>query len=570
MAQDEMRGVLPIDDAEGEVAQGRNIIAVIGIDAYTYWPKLQNAVADAVGVQRLFVEKLGFTMPFPALLNSDATADKIMELVTDRLPGVLQEFDNVVLFYSGHGHTRVSKIGERQVENGYIVPVDAKLENWADKIRTDDFLENVSQLPARHVLLIIDACHSGFALSGMNAYRSAVTYEETLARNVSRKVISSARRDELALDGGPIPNHSLFTGTLIQGLNWGAADLDRNGLVTSYELGLYLQQQVGQASASKQTPDFGSFHLDERGELVISLRDDTFDAVKTRAFIAMLNHDVNMLQALVQQLTAQRAGAAETLYLQFRLQFMQNDYDGALRTLEQLCDMPFDEGAIPLTRAEVDALGVQIAYRKQILQMPPAALPVKISLQLQTDAGEFEDAPLAQFSGGEAYEIAEGATARYVVENTTAAPAHLYAVTITPHGRIVVSPLLEGEDARIDGLAAGARGSSQKFQISGLPSIVENRIVYAPQRISQLLFADVVATRMPNMGFNIPVEAIPAEKLVGMQVQPVYYQIVSQNTPVSWNAVAIRQAYGRIVLDVEESPDLPAVADAGDAGPGLL
>ena len=78
------------------------------------------------------------------------------------------------------------------------------------------------------------------------------------------------------------------------------------------------------------------------------------------------------------------------------------------------------------------------------------------------------------------------------------------------------------------------------------------------------------ATRMPNMGFNIPFEAVPVEKLAGVHVQSVYYQIVSQDTSVSWDAVSIRQAYGRIVLDLEESPDIPDVSGLGDAGPGVL
>lgn len=58
---------------------------------------------------------------------------------------------------------------------------------------------------------------------------------------------------------------------MINGFNWGAADMDGNNFVTSSELGLYLQQRVGQSSKSQQTPDFGSFQLDDRGELVISL-----------------------------------------------------------------------------------------------------------------------------------------------------------------------------------------------------------------------------------------------------------------------------------------------------------
>lgn len=541
------RSVEPILDAETEPqVQGRNLIAVIGIDMYTSWPKLHNAVNDALGVQKLFVEKLGFVMPFPPLLNADATLENITALVTDQLGNVAQPQDNVVLFYAGHGHTRISKIGELEKESGYLIPVDAKLENWADKLSTDYFLENVSQLPARHVLLIIDACRSGFALSGMSAHRSAVTYEAKLAQNVSRKVITSARRDEDALDSGSMPNHSLFTGTLIEGLNWGAADIDHNGLVTSYELGLYLQQRVGQASDSKQTPDFGSFTLDARGELVISLRDDTFDAVKARAFAAMLNYDVPKLQQLAAQLKLLRPNAVETLYLDFRLRFVQGDYDGAVALVIQLLGMGFAEGVIPLSRSDLEALAVQLPYWKPVLALAPGSLPVKIDFQIQALSGEFESAPHVSSAVAQAYQVNDGAVVRYQIENTTGAPAHLYFITITPHGRLIVGPLLEDDRARIEGLAPGTVGFGQKFKVKGLPGIIENRIIYAPERVSKLLFPATVAAR----GLDV----IAPETIATLQMQPVFYEIVSDNNVLA-NATSIRDAYSSLVLDAEESED---------------
>ena len=551
MAQDETRGAVQVQDAEGALSQGRNLLVVIGIDAYTYWPKLRNAVSDALGVQKLFVEKLGFTMLFPPLLNADATADNILALITDKLPGALHETDNLVFFYAGHGNTRVSKIPGSEIENGYLIPVDAKLENWADKIRTDDFLENLSQLPAHHVLLVIDACRSGFALSGMKAHRSAISYQETLSQNVSRKVISSARRDEDALDSGPMPQHSLFTGTLIEGLNWGAADLDRNGLVTSYELGLYLQQRVGQASDSKQTPDFGSFGLDDRGELVISLRDDTFDAVKARAFGAMLNHDADALMPLVTQLNVLRADAAETLYLQFRLQFMQDDYDGALATLTRLSQINFDDGAIPLTRGDVTALLVQLAYWKPILKLPRSQLPVNVTMQIETRANEFENAPRVAFGADSAFQVQVDAVARYQAENTSDANAHLYFITILPNGRLLVGPLLEDETTRIDGLAPGAKGAGRKFQVKGLPGIIEMRIVYAPQRFARLLFPEMVAARA--------LDVISPETVAALKSQTLFYEIVSQDVGAI-DAMSIRNVFGSLLLDVK-----PIMMDAGFA-----
>lgn len=272
------------DDEEVKpVREGRYIIAVIGIDDYAHWPKLRNAVSDAEGTQKLFVDKLGFVAPFPPLINDNASQDAIGALVQDEMPKVLKEDDSLVLFFAGHGHTHTNNMAGRNIETGYIIPVKARTDRLSDYIKMDSLLYDIGQLPARHVLLILDACHSGFALgTAMKTYRDSVKYKEELISRVSRKVITSARREQRALDSGPVTGHSLFTGTLVHGFDTRKADLDGNGLVSSYELGLYLQQQVGQSSESKQTPDFGSFHFDDEGEMVISLRDEMLDVNKAQ------------------------------------------------------------------------------------------------------------------------------------------------------------------------------------------------------------------------------------------------------------------------------------------------
>ena len=97
---------------------------------------------------------------------------------------------------------------------------------------------------------MLDSCYSGFALArAVDSFRGEFRYQRDLSLRVSRKVISSARRNQLASDKGPLSGHSLFTGALIDGLESGSADLDGDGVLTSSELGLYLQQQVGRATA---------------------------------------------------------------------------------------------------------------------------------------------------------------------------------------------------------------------------------------------------------------------------------------------------------------------------------
>lgn len=332
--------VLDVEVEFEPVKQGRSLVVVIGIDEYVHWQKLKNAVRDAIGLQQALIDKLGFSAPIAPLFNEAATKTAIASLIEDRLREELQEDDNLVLFFAGHGHTRVDKVGGKVVgETGFIVPVEAQgpKEVWSDYIKIDPLLQSISCLPARHILVILDSCHSGFALGeAMKISRDAVRYEKDLSSRISRKVITSARREQRALDGGPIPGHSLFTGTLVDGFNWGKADLDNNGLITSSELGLFIQQKVGQASESRQTPDFGAFYLDDRGEMVISLRNQSFDALKARAFSALQCGEITTFKELTQQIVTLKSSSPEALYLEYRLKLLESNIKEAATAAQKL------------------------------------------------------------------------------------------------------------------------------------------------------------------------------------------------------------------------------------------
>lgn len=287
MGGDDTRNLTLLPDSDaGPVHRGRHIVAVIGIDAYACWRKLNNAVSDAKGVQRMFTEGLGFRELVPPLFDAEATQQAITSRLLDELAPQLEPDDSLVVFFAGHGHTEAIQLGAKKVKTGYLIPVEGRLpqeRKFSAYIELDSFLKNLAKLPARHVLLILDACYSGFALgSSVEVLRSYERYTDDLGRRLSRRVITSAMEDQPALDTGPIPGHSLFTGTLIEGIGGGRADAETKGFVTSSELALYLQKTVGSASDSRQTPDFGSFALDDRGELVLALRGETFNKAQAR------------------------------------------------------------------------------------------------------------------------------------------------------------------------------------------------------------------------------------------------------------------------------------------------
>src|ERR1051325_9867112 len=86
-----------------DTSSGRMYVAVVGIDHYRAWSKLDRAVSDAHGARDAFV-KLGFTELRPPLLDDAATGAALHRLVTDEMRS-LHSDDSLVVFFAGHGHT---------------------------------------------------------------------------------------------------------------------------------------------------------------------------------------------------------------------------------------------------------------------------------------------------------------------------------------------------------------------------------------------------------------------------------------------------------------------------------
>jgi very-short-patch-repair endonuclease len=255
----------------------RKQIVAIGIDQYRSWNRLHNAVNDARGALAAF-KAHGFEEFRPALIDDAATHDAMEDLVSDDLRALGPE-DSLVLFFAGHGHTVSNKLGRGTViKDGYLIPFDAdpqggKTTSW---INVKNWLAEVSKLPAKHILVILDACHSGIALDEVIRWRGEASIANepfsVLRTRRSRRILTSALDTQLALDSGPRPGHSLFTGCLIEGLTGSLPSEPGLPAFTASELGYYVRRRVeSYPSSNKQTPDFGALLFDDRGELVIDL-----------------------------------------------------------------------------------------------------------------------------------------------------------------------------------------------------------------------------------------------------------------------------------------------------------
>lgn len=266
----DVAGVSGVAGVDGWVPTGRRYIQAVGIDHYREWRTLRNAVSDARGAAAAF-EKLGFTA-LPPLINRAATSSALRELPQGPLNKLGPE-DSLVVFFAGHGHSRALPLRGATDATGYLVPVDAPAptdEPRGGLIELVGWLNELARLPPHHILVFLDACHSGIALDAAKLrYRGAAPTRDgrdALRRRRSRRVITSAFPDQLALDSGPVPGHSLFTGALIQLLGG-----ELTGPTTGAELFHHLRIKLFDHPGPEQTPDFGEFPYHERGELVLDL-----------------------------------------------------------------------------------------------------------------------------------------------------------------------------------------------------------------------------------------------------------------------------------------------------------
>lgn len=235
---------------------------VIGIDEYKTVSPLGYAVSDAIAIKESLVNELGFPEAEVTLLtNADATKKSIQRAFQRFARDDVGIDDKIVVFFAGHGHTRTGIRGEV----GYLVPHDADLEDFSTFIRWDELTREADMIRAKHMLFIMDACYGGLALV-RNASAGSTRFLNDMIRRTSRQVLTAGKADQVVSDsGGPIPNHSVFTGHLIEALQGKAETTE--GVLTASGIMSYVYGKVANDKNSNQTPHFG--HIDGDGDMIL-------------------------------------------------------------------------------------------------------------------------------------------------------------------------------------------------------------------------------------------------------------------------------------------------------------
>lgn len=163
------------------------------------------------------------------LLDEKATSANIVKAM-EKVFQKAGENDIVVLFYSGHGY-----------EGGFYV-YDGCLEY--DKIR-----QSMAKSKCKNKMIFADACYSGKIRTGGNSSSQTQINE---AKKANVMLFLSSRSNEVSYERLGMEN-GFFTTYLQKGLR-GAADENKNNIITAKELFEYVHKNVVEISGGHQHP----------------------------------------------------------------------------------------------------------------------------------------------------------------------------------------------------------------------------------------------------------------------------------------------------------------------------
>jgi hypothetical protein len=235
---------------------------VIGVGRYqsTDIPSLRYSVADAEALYQVLVGPGGFRKDHVLLLSDKSEKPPTLRNIKWALGTFLarsaKKDDTVVIFFAGHGAPEVDQRGvERDGLAKYLIPADADPDDlYSTALPMDEMQTIFSRVEAERMVVFLDACYSGAAGGRtFSAKRTRATnlddqFLERLTRSKGRAIITASRTSEVSIELAEL-GHGIFTYYLVQGLK-GAADLNKDGIVTVQELYEYLEQQVAQKSRS--------------------------------------------------------------------------------------------------------------------------------------------------------------------------------------------------------------------------------------------------------------------------------------------------------------------------------
>ncbi|HEV2915110.1 MAG TPA: caspase family protein [Pyrinomonadaceae bacterium] len=205
---------------------------LVGIDKYQYVRPLTGCVADARAMLTLLERNADGTPNYDCnLLVCEAGNPKRGDGLTkqrlrEACRRLFSEPGEVVFYFSGHG--ALTETG------GYLATSEAQHDDWG--IPMQDIIKYANDSKAPDILIILDCCYSGDLGNPPVLNQPYGNPLALLRENVT--VIAASRDYQSAMEAG---GHGLFTSTVLEALDGGAAD--HMGWVTAPSIYSYVERR---------------------------------------------------------------------------------------------------------------------------------------------------------------------------------------------------------------------------------------------------------------------------------------------------------------------------------------
>lgn len=246
-----IKGVTETSQADETLSEiGDYYALIIGVDYYIddRINDLDQPIADATKLYQVLLDNYTFDKENIIFIKNPSRSDIIIML--DELGNTLQENDNLLFFYAGHGYW------DEEKELGYWLPSDAMQSNTANWIRNTTVQSYIGALNTKHTLLIADACFAGGIFKTRRVFNDAPKAIEKVYALPSRKAMTSGTLKE-------VPDRSVFLEYLLKRL----AE-NREKYISSEQLFTSFREAV--LNNSPNVPQYGTIHNsgDEGGDFI--------------------------------------------------------------------------------------------------------------------------------------------------------------------------------------------------------------------------------------------------------------------------------------------------------------
>jgi hypothetical protein len=223
----------------------RAVAVIVAGQDYQQAPKVDYAARDAAVLKRYLTKALGFREENIILLRNPGKADfERVFGIKGKPQGQLYNYvrkgeSDVFVYYAGHGAP------DLKTKEAYLVPTDAQ-PSYIDLqgYPLSTLYENLAQIPAKSMTVVLDACFSGAYDKGMIIEQAsplpvAAVMEQPVG---SMNVATACGAGEVA-SWYSDKRHSLFTYWFLKGLQ-GEADENKDKSITVGELRKYVSDNV--------------------------------------------------------------------------------------------------------------------------------------------------------------------------------------------------------------------------------------------------------------------------------------------------------------------------------------